>query len=115
MLGTVTHPIPALAPISLPTRARAHICSRWITSLSSYFTRAGLSVAADEHQYRDPSHLAFYSDVAFMVWEEWRAKMGNGDQETYGEILSEARREMEGNERSGSINMEIRSVVGWKR
>ncbi|KAH7311417.1 S-adenosyl-L-methionine-dependent methyltransferase [Stachybotrys elegans] len=88
--------------------------ARWVSQLAEYYKKGGLEVVADEHKYRGSSHLAFYCDPAFMVWEEWRSKMAPKDAAKYGEILTNAKKEVQDAKRGVSINMEIRTVVGRK-
>jgi hypothetical protein len=86
----------------------------WVSQLAEYYKKGGLEVVADEHKYRNSSHLAFYCDPAFMVWEEWKSKMAPEDAAKYGEILTNAKKEVQDAKRGISINMEIRTVVGRK-
>lgn len=87
---------------------------RWVGSLSQYYKKNGLEVLADSHKYRDPYHLPYYCDAAFMVYEEWKSKMRHEDALKYDQILKRAKREVEDARRGISINMEIRTVVGRK-
>jgi hypothetical protein len=87
---------------------------RWINGLSSYFKKAGMKVLANEHKFRDPCHLPFYTDVAFMVWEEWRSKMSPENARKFGGLIEGAKEEVHAAKRGISLNMEIRSVVGQK-
>lgn len=74
----------------------------------------GLEVLVDEHKYRDPHHLAYYCDPAFMAYEEWRSRMTPDHAARYGDILTKAKDEVQQAQRGISINMEIRTVVGRK-
>ncbi|KAF2726639.1 hypothetical protein EJ04DRAFT_571087 [Polyplosphaeria fusca] len=86
----------------------------WVSTLSSRFQAVGLFPIADVHAFRNKSHLSFYTDAAFLVWNEWREGMSASDKETYGGILGKAKREREEQRKGLALNMEIRTVVGMK-
>ncbi|KAI0142853.1 S-adenosyl-L-methionine-dependent methyltransferase [Xylariaceae sp. FL1272] len=88
--------------------------ARWVNSLRRSFEENGLLNIIEEHKYRDPYRLAYYSDTAFMTWEEWRQKMSSEDAIEYSTILKQAWEEVTNSNRGVSINMELRTVVGQK-
>lgn len=73
-----------------------------------------MAILADDHVFRKPYALSFYTDVAFMVWEEWRAKMSEADGETYKGTIEQALKQREEFRRGIGINKEIPTVVGKK-
>ncbi|KAF2710677.1 hypothetical protein K504DRAFT_532466 [Pleomassaria siparia CBS 279.74] len=86
----------------------------WVSDLSTQFGLAGLSSVVDQHDFRKKSHLSFYTDAAFLAWNEWREGMDESDKERYGSILGQARKDREEAKRGLALNMEIRTGVGRK-